>query len=85
MINTVYHLLLKNNQGRGGGLNREGVINFLPLKSEEGLLEGGGLFKRGCSIGDLGKVRFLLGGGGGGGPEYFFAKKVVALPLPGTD
>ena len=51
-------------------------MNFLPLKSEEGLLEGGGLFKRGCSIGDLGKVRFLLGGGGVGvGRSIFLRKK----------
>ena len=33
LINTVYHLLVKNNEGKGGGLNREGkLINFLPLK-----------------------------------------------------
>ena len=48
-MNTVYHLLLKNNQGKGGGLNRErregggGLINFLPLKRGEGLLDGRGL------------------------------------------
>ena len=32
LINTVFHLLVKNNWGRGG----EGLINFLPLKSGGG-------------------------------------------------
>ena len=33
LINTVYHLLVKNNNWRGEGLNRgQGLINFLPLK-----------------------------------------------------
>ena len=36
---TVYHLLVKNNKGMGGGL-----INFVPLK-REGLLERGGLIE----------------------------------------
>ena len=50
-MNTVYHLLLKNNQGKGGGLNRErrgrgGLINFLPLKRGEGLLERKGAYLR---------------------------------------
>ena len=44
---------MKNNWAWGGGLNREGgLINFLPLK-RGGLLEGGGLFERGCLIEDL--------------------------------
>ena len=44
---------MKNNWGRGGGLNREGgLINFLPLK-RGGLLEGGGLFERGGLTEDL--------------------------------
>ena len=32
LINTVYHLLVKNNQGRGGGgVNREGgLLTFFP-------------------------------------------------------
>ena len=34
---TVYHLLVKNNKGMGGGL-----INFVPMK-REGLLGEGGL------------------------------------------
>ena len=57
-MNTVYHLLLKNNQGKGGGLNRErrggGLINFLPLKRGEGLLERKGAYLReGALIEDL--------------------------------
>ena len=35
LMNTVYHLLVKSNKGRGGGglFNKEGgCINFLPLK-----------------------------------------------------
>ena len=47
LINTVYHLLVKNNEGRGGGgLNREGGcnVNLLPLKSGS-LSEGGGLIE----------------------------------------
>ena len=45
LINTVYHLLVKNNKGeeRGGGLKREeGLINFLCLKSSG----GGGAYLR---------------------------------------
>ena len=54
MINTVYHLLVKDKQGRERGrVNREGgLINFLPLK-REGELEGGGLF----SEGEVAKLR----------------------------
>ena len=55
---TVYHLLVKNNYGREGGLKREeGLLNFLPLKNsglirEKGLIqEGGG---GGGLIADLG-------------------------------
>ena len=39
LINTVYHLLVKNKKGRGGMLKREmgGVlINFLPLNRSGG-------------------------------------------------
>ena len=42
LINTVYHLLVKNKKGRGGMLKREmgggGLIKFLPLNRR-----GGGL------------------------------------------
>ena len=41
LINTVYHLLVKNKKGRGGMLKREmgggGLINFLPLNRRGGL------------------------------------------------
>jgi len=39
LINTVYHLLLKIDKGRGGvGLKRErGLIDFLSLKREVSL------------------------------------------------
>ena len=41
LINTVYHLLVKNKKGRGGMLKREmggggGLINFLPLNRKGG-------------------------------------------------
>ena len=33
LVNTVQHLLVKNDKGEGGGLEREGgLTNFLPLK-----------------------------------------------------
>ena len=41
-------------RGRGGGLIREeGFIDFLPPKSEKGLIRAGGLFERGSLIEDL--------------------------------
>ena len=66
-MNTVYHLLLKNNQGKGGGLNRErrgggGLINFLPLKRGEGLLERKGAYLReGTLIEDLHRLEKMNG------------------------
>ena len=59
LINTVDHLLVKNNkgEGRGGGLKRgELSINFLRLKKRGGLLEREGLFERGGLIEDLSSV-----------------------------
>ena len=44
LIDTVYHLLVKNKYGRGGGL-----INFLPLEREGAYLRGGGL-NRGFTV-----------------------------------
>ena len=44
-LDTVYHLLVKNNKGEGRG--GEGAYNFLPLKRGAQWLEGGGLFERG--------------------------------------
>ena len=49
LINTVYHLLVKNNKGDGKGGKRDGggLINFLPLikgaliRDEELIWEGG--------------------------------------------
>ena len=42
LINTVYHLLVKNKKGRGGMLKREmgggGLIKFLPLNRRGGLI-----------------------------------------------
>ena len=49
-IFTVYHLLVKNNRGRG-----EGLINFLG----GGLVERGGLFERRGLIGDLRQIKDL--------------------------
>ena len=52
MINTVYHLLVTNNQGRGGegGLKREaGLINFFPLPKGS-LFERGGGLNRGFTL-----------------------------------
>ena len=66
-MNTVYHLhlLLKNNQGKGGGLNRErrgGLINFVPLKRGEGLLERKGAYLReGTLIEDLHRLEKMNG------------------------
>ena len=41
-------------RGRRGGLIREeGFIDFLPPKSEKGLIRAGGLFERGSLIEDL--------------------------------
>ena len=48
---------MKNNEGRGGGLNREkGLLIFFPGKGGRGwggLLEGGGLFEEGGLMEDL--------------------------------
>ena len=55
MINTVDHVLVKNNKGERG-LKRGELINFLPLKRRGGLLEREGLFERGGLIGDLSSV-----------------------------
>ena len=55
LINTVYHLLVKNNKGEGRGR----LINFLPLKTG-GLLRRWGLFEKARGKGGW-------GGGGGGG------------------
>ena len=54
MINTVYHLLARNNEKRGG------LINFLPLKKKAGkrLLESGGLYERGGSL--IEDLRYVL-------------------------
>ena len=50
LINTVYHLLVKNNkeEERGGLKREEGFINFLRLKRG-----GGDLFERAGLIEDL--------------------------------
>ena len=40
LINTVYHLLVKNNKGEGRG---GGLINFLPMKMGGGLIRERGL------------------------------------------
>ena len=41
-------------RGRGGGpIREEGLIDFLPPKSEKGLIRAGGLFERGSLIEDL--------------------------------
>ena len=50
LINTVYHLLVKNNKGeeRGGGLKeKRGLLTFFAWK------EGGDLFERAGLIEDL--------------------------------
>ena len=45
LISTVYHLLVKNNKEEGRGLERAGLINFLPQKRGR-LLERRRLFER---------------------------------------
>ena len=41
LINTVYYLLVNDNEGEGGGLKKEGALtNYLLLKRED-LLERG--------------------------------------------
>ena len=47
LINTVYYLLVKNNEEEGRGAKKGGgIINFIPLKR-------GGLFERGGFIENL--------------------------------
>ena len=46
LINTVYHLLAKNNKGKGRGAWEGGLINFLPQKRRR-LLERRRLFEKG--------------------------------------
>ena len=56
LIDTVYHLLVKNKWGwgGGGGLNREGgSLTFFPCKRGGRLIRGRGLFERGDLIEDL--------------------------------
>ena len=66
-MNTVYHLLLKNNGGGGGGVGGGGgggggLINFLPLKRGEGLLERKGAYLReGTLIEDLHRLEKMNG------------------------
>ena len=51
LINTVYHLLVKNNKGEGsGGLRGRGLLTFFPRKGgaywrEGAYLRGGGLIE----------------------------------------
>ena len=46
LINTVYYLLVNDNEGEGGGLKKRGALtNYLLLKRED-LLERGSSLRR---------------------------------------